>query len=96
MLESFTAGLGRVLERAQIRARLDGSLAVEAIHLVGSLAEEEESRAATLLQRYGLPPSQLLMPHWDWLPLDQASVSQEVGVTGEPLPRSSRRPGDPE
>lgn len=60
MLDDFTEGVGRALNRAESRALRDGRTQVEPIHLLAALADEEESRAATLISAYGLSPSALL------------------------------------
>lgn len=60
MLESFTAGALRALDRAQHRARCRGAMLIEPIDLLAALAEEPESRAALLMAEHGLDPEQLL------------------------------------
>lgn len=60
MLESFTAGALRALERAERRAQIRGAHLVELIDLLAALAEETESRAAILMAEYGLDPAKLL------------------------------------
>ena len=54
MLESYTAGALRAVDQAQARARQRGAGAVEAADLLAALADEAESRAATLLAEFGL------------------------------------------
>lgn len=60
MLESFTAGALRALDRAQMRARRRASASVEPIDLLAALAEEPECRAAILLAEHGIDPDRLL------------------------------------
>ena len=54
MLESFTAGAQRALDRAEVRSRLRGGSAVEAMDLLASLVDEEESRASEFLAEAGI------------------------------------------
>jgi thiamine-phosphate pyrophosphorylase len=54
MSESYTAGARRALDRAQVRARRRGALAIEPIDLLAALLDEAESRAAELLDEFGL------------------------------------------
>ena len=56
MIESFTAGALRALERAGARALRRGATAVEPADLLAALADEPESRAAELLAEFGLDP----------------------------------------
>jgi thiamine-phosphate pyrophosphorylase len=60
MMDSFTAGALRALDRAQARARFRGSAFVEPADLLAALADEPESRAATLLAKHGLDAERLL------------------------------------
>lgn len=85
MLESsFTAGALRALERAQARARRRGASAVEPTDLLAALADESESRAATILAEHGLDPDRL------WAALGTtASASEGPGPIHEPLPPSA-------
>jgi len=57
MMESYTAGACRALDRAQARARRRGALAVEPIDLLIALVNEAESRAVALLSEFGLDPA---------------------------------------
>ncbi|MDB5353302.1 MAG: thiamine-phosphate pyrophosphorylase [Planctomycetota bacterium] len=85
MLDAFTPGLVRALERAQARASLDRSATLEPIHLLGALADEEESRAATLLSRHGLAADALLAA------LGSEALGNDrlaSGSTGDRLPQS--------
>lgn len=59
MFESFTAGALRAIERSEARARLRGAPAIEPFDLVAGLVDEPESRAATLLDRFGLEATRL-------------------------------------
>ena len=59
MLESFTAGAGRTLRRADRLARRRGAKTVEPLDLLASLAAESESRAALLLAELGVESDQL-------------------------------------
>lgn len=56
MLETFTPGAQRAVERAEARARRRGADRVEPIDLLGALLEEPESRAALLLAEHGVEP----------------------------------------
>ncbi len=60
MFESFTAGALRALRRAEARARTRSGSSIEPIDLAAGLADEEESRASTLLAEFGLAPGRLL------------------------------------
>src|SRR5690606_18647596 len=60
MLETFTAGARRVLDRARSRAMRRGAATIEMLDLLAALADEAESRAAELLAEHGLPPDRLL------------------------------------
>ena len=60
MFESFTAGSLRVLSRAEDRARERRNPAVELIDLAAGLADEPESRAATLAGEMGLGAEAIL------------------------------------
>ena len=80
MYESFTPGVLRVLDRAQAVARLNGRLLVDPIDLFSSLAEDEESRAAEMLRRNGLPPQEVLRI------LRPTPPAVEIELSSEPLP----------
>lgn len=54
MIDSFTAGAQRALERAQARAIRRGASAVEPTDLLASLVDESESHAAEVLAEFGL------------------------------------------
>jgi thiamine-phosphate pyrophosphorylase len=60
MHDALTAGAQRALDRAQARARARGAGAVEPVDLLAALADEAESRAAELLERFGVPPERVL------------------------------------
>lgn len=60
MLDSFTEGALRAIDRAQARAQMRDAPAVEPTDLLAALADESESRAAVLLARFGLEASALL------------------------------------
>ena len=60
MFESFTAGSLRVLSRAEDRARERRNPVVELIDLAAGLADEPESRAATLAGEMGLGAEAML------------------------------------
>jgi thiamine-phosphate pyrophosphorylase len=88
MLESsITAGALRALERAQVRARLRRALAVEPIDLLAALADESESRAATILAEHGLDADRLRAA------LGTATLEEEAagdpGPSLTPLPQSA-------
>ena len=59
MLESYTAGARRALNRAEARARQRGSAVVEPTDLLAALVDESESRAAELLAESGLDPARV-------------------------------------
>ena len=60
MSEAYTEGVLRVLDRACIRARIAGQPVVDPAHILASLADEEESRAAELLRRHGMATAEWL------------------------------------
>lgn len=60
MSEAYTEGVLRVLNRARSRARIAGHPVVDPLHILASLADEEESRAAELLRRHGFSPDEWL------------------------------------
>jgi len=59
MLDSFTAGARRAIDRSQARARQRGAEAVELTDLLAALVDESESRAAVLLAECGLDPARI-------------------------------------
>jgi thiamine-phosphate pyrophosphorylase len=59
MLESYTAGAERTLNRAGRLARRRGASAIEPLDLLASLAAESESRAAELLMEFGVERERL-------------------------------------
>src|SRR5689334_7249082 len=75
MLESFTPGALRALRRAEARASKRGVALVEPADLLVALADEPESRAAELLDRFGLPADRLF-----------ATLGVEPWPDSEPLP----------
>jgi thiamine-phosphate pyrophosphorylase len=87
MLESFTAGAKRALDRAQARAQRRGVIAVEPVDLLAALMDEEESRASELLLEMGLEAAHV----WDVLgttPLGLTEAELEA-FRRSPLPNSS-------
>lgn len=60
MFDGFTAGAQRALDRAHARARRRKASYVEPIHLLAALADEPESRAALLLDEFGVAPEYVL------------------------------------
>lgn len=93
MMETFTEGALRALERAENRARQRAAEAVEPTDLLAALVDEPESRAAELLAQHGLEPVTV----WSALGLTAPSastVSTEVPppepptAATEPLPHS--------
>ena len=84
MIESFTAGALRALERAGVRALRRGATAVEPADLLAALADEPESRAAELLAEFGLDP--LRVGHA--LGLAASSGEEPEGPEAGPPPRS--------
>src|SRR5215471_5066463 len=89
MFESFTAGAERALGRAGSVARRRGAALVEPLDLLVALALEAESRAAELMEEFGVPTSRL----WDavgqgpWEDEDEAWREDDVPES-EPPPRS--------
>jgi thiamine-phosphate pyrophosphorylase len=73
MLETFTAGAQRAVERAEARARRRGSDRVEPIDLLGALLEEPESRAALMLAEHGVEPEAMLLALEEALPAEAES-----------------------
>ncbi|MFO0954715.1 MAG: Clp protease N-terminal domain-containing protein [Isosphaeraceae bacterium] len=73
MLESYTAGAQRTLDRARYRARRRGAESVEPLDLLAALVDEEESRAAALLKESGLPPGRI------YALLDTSPLAPETG-----------------
>ncbi len=59
MIESFTAGAVRAIERAEVRARARGASAIEPADLIAALVDEPENRAASMLAEFGLDPTRL-------------------------------------
>jgi thiamine-phosphate pyrophosphorylase len=59
MIESFTAGAGRALGRADRLARRRGAAVVEPVDLLAALIAETESRAAELLQEFGVDAAEI-------------------------------------
>jgi len=84
MLESFTEGASRALERAQLRARQRGATCVEPTDLLAALVDESESRAAELLAAHGLEPAGLL----EALGLSDTIVEAVPAPDELPLPHS--------
>ena len=76
MQDDVTEGVIRALDRAEIRAVRDRSGQIDPVHLLLALADEEESRAATLLSRFGLASPELLKSFGS-NPLDELEVSGE-------------------
>ncbi len=62
MIEPYTAGALRLLDFAARRARLRGAPAASPADLLAALADEPESRAASLLAENGLPLDRLGNP----------------------------------
>ncbi|HWE40261.1 MAG TPA: thiamine phosphate synthase [Isosphaeraceae bacterium] len=60
MRESFTAGATRALARAGWRAKGRGAARIEPTDLLAALADEAESRAATILAGHGVEPAGLI------------------------------------
>ena len=86
MLESFTAGAQRALDRARARAILRGAEAVEPNDLLAALVDEAESHSAELLAEFGLAPAQI----WAALGTDGLTLSEEEAsaTAAGPLPES--------
>ncbi len=87
MFQSFTASAQRVLERADLLARLRDGALVEPLDLLAALVLESDSQASELLAEYGVETARLWaalsMPAW-----------QELGRTGSPL-ESELSAGEP-
>jgi thiamine-phosphate pyrophosphorylase len=60
MHDALTSGAQRALDRAHARAKARGAGAVEPVDLLAALADEAESRAAELLERFGVSPVRVL------------------------------------
>jgi thiamine-phosphate pyrophosphorylase len=60
MYDSYTPGAQRALDRAQVRARMRGGFSVEPVDLLAALADDIESRAADLMNCFGLQPERVL------------------------------------
>lgn len=86
MLESFTAGAQRALDRAQARARRREAAAVEPADLLAALVDEAESRAAELLAEFGLDPTRV----WKALGTAELPLSEDelAAFISDPLPLS--------
>jgi thiamine-phosphate pyrophosphorylase len=84
MLESFTPGALRALERARIRASGRGASQVEPADLLAALADETEGRAAGLLAEFGVDPLRLLAA----LGQAKAPAEAEAEPGAEPLAQS--------
>jgi thiamine-phosphate pyrophosphorylase len=80
MFDTFTAGALRAIERSEARAHARGAGAIEPFDLVAALVDESESRAATLLDEFGLEPSRLFAA------LGQPEAIPETDEDGEELP----------
>jgi thiamine-phosphate pyrophosphorylase len=83
MIEPFTAGALRALERAQIRARARDAEAIEPIDLLIALVDEEESRAALLLAEHGIEPARLRQV------LGVSDLTAEPASDADPIPQSA-------
>ena len=86
MLESFTAGAQRALERAQARAIRRGAGAVEPTDLLAALVDEPESHASEILAEFGLGAEQV----WFALETDELSLTEEAisAAVADRLPES--------
>ncbi len=85
MLESFTAGAQRAIDRAEARARRRGAAAVEPADLLAALVDESESRAAELLAGLGFEPERV----WTVLGTDALELDNPPSeATVERLPQS--------
>jgi thiamine-phosphate pyrophosphorylase len=84
MLETFTEGALRALERAENRARHRNAEAVEPTDLLAALVDEPESRAAEILAQFGLEPARV----WSalGLPATSPEPAEETGI--DVLPQS--------
>jgi thiamine-phosphate pyrophosphorylase len=88
MLEAFTAGAARALQRAEARARRRGAAAVETTDLLAALVDEEESRAAVLLAELGLDPPRVFAT-LGTAPLGLSEEELDAAVPGDdPLPHA--------
>lgn len=92
MFESFTAGAERALERADAVARRRGATLVEPVDLLAALSLEAESRAAELLEEFGISTGWLRdalgPPAWDDEP-DDEPAPEAPGARADALPRSA-------
>jgi thiamine-phosphate pyrophosphorylase len=85
MFESFTAGALRALRRAEVRARARSSSVVELADLAAALADDPDSRAAVLLNEFGLAPEELLVA----LSLEIEPPMEDSGGSDASVPMSS-------
>jgi thiamine-phosphate pyrophosphorylase len=81
MLESFTAGAQRAIDRAEARARLRKAQVVESSDLLAALVDEEESRAVEILAEYGISAERV----WEALGTSALPRTLDDTRTGEPL-----------
>lgn len=86
MLESFTAGAQRALDRAAARAIRRGAGAVEPTDLLAALVDEPESHASEILAEFGLGPVQV----WVALETVELALSEEAvsAAVADRLPES--------
>lgn len=85
MFESFTAGALRAIERSESRARVRGASAIAPTDLIAALVDEPESRAATLLDEFGLVSSRL----FDALGQPEAPPAVADEADPAPVPQSA-------
>ncbi|GAC1464797.1 MAG: hypothetical protein NVSMB9_03820 [Isosphaeraceae bacterium] len=87
MIDSYTPGAMRALDRAQARARRRGADAVEPVDLLAALVDEEENRAAVILSDSGLDPARI----WEALGTEGLTLTEEelAEIAMERLPQSA-------
>jgi thiamine-phosphate pyrophosphorylase len=96
MHDALTPGAQRALDRAHGRARARGAGAVEPVDLLAALADEAESRAAELLEQFGVSPERVLaalgLGAVEPLADAEAGIGQgqagSAGTTPAPMPQS--------
>lgn len=89
MIEAYTAGASRALQRAEARARRRGAAAVETTDLLAALVDEEEGRAAACLAGLGFGPDRVFEA-LGTAPLGLTEDQLEAEVSGAgPLPHDA-------
>jgi thiamine-phosphate pyrophosphorylase len=84
MLESFTAGAQRAIDRAEARARFRKAEAVDSSDLLAALVDEAESRSAEILTEFGISPERI----WQALGTGPVPPTPDESVVSEPVPQA--------